>query len=109
MLEEYALKMKKVTEMVSKAMAKSLNLEERCFLNQFGEKAQYQARFNYYSCCQNPDLVLGLKPHADGSGYTVILQDEEGLQVFKDEKWITVPKLPEAVLVLMGDQMEVYI
>lgn len=107
MLEEYSLKMKIVTELVSKAMAKSLNLEENCFLNQYGEGAQYQARFNYYSLSQRPDLVLGLKPHADGSGYTIVLQDEEGLQVFKDGKWFTVPKISEAVLVLMGDQMEV--
>ncbi|KAH7564977.1 hypothetical protein ACOSQ2_021329 [Xanthoceras sorbifolium] len=106
-LEEYSLKMKMVTELVSKAMANSLNLEENCFLNQYGERAQYQARFNYYSCCQRPDLVLGLKPHADGSGYTIIMQDEEGLQVLKDEKWFTVPKISEAVLVLMGDQMEI--
>ncbi|KAK4836961.1 hypothetical protein QYF36_001664 [Acer negundo] len=106
-LEEYSLKTKIVTEIVSKAMAKSLNLEENCFLNQFGERAQYQARFNYYSRCQRPDLVLGLKPHADGSGYTTIFQDEEGLQVLKDEQWFTVPKLSEAFLVLMGDQMEI--
>ena len=91
-------------------MAKSLNLEENCFLNQFGEEAVLQARFNYYSCCQMPDLVLGLKPHADGSGYTIILQDDvEGLQVHKDGKWFTVPTIPHALLVLMGDQMEVYL
>ncbi|KAK1559750.1 hypothetical protein Q3G72_017959 [Acer saccharum] len=106
-LEEYSLKTKIVTEIVSKAMAKSLNLEENCFLNQFGERSQYQARFNYYSRCQRPDLVLGLKPHADGTGYTTILQDEEGLQVLKDEQWFTVPKLSEAFLVLLGDQMEI--
>jgi isopenicillin N synthase-like dioxygenase len=50
-----------------------------------------------------------LKPHADGSGYTVILQDDvEGLQILKDEQWFTVPTISDAFLVLMGDQMEVY-
>ena len=107
-LEEYTVKMKMFTEIVSKAIAKSLSLEENCFLNQFGEKGLLQARFNYYSCCQRPDLVLGLKPHADGSGYTVILQDDvEGLQVLKDEQWFTVPTVSHALLVLMGDQMQV--
>ncbi|GMY34104.1 protein SRG1-like [Fagus crenata] len=107
-LEEYTVKMKMFTEIVSKAIAKSLSLEENCFLNQFGEKGPLQARFNYYSCCQRPDLVLGLKPHADGSGYTVILQDDvEGLQVLKDEQWFTVPTVSHALLVLMGDQMEI--
>ncbi|KAK4374714.1 hypothetical protein RND71_005391 [Anisodus tanguticus] len=98
-------KMKMVTEITSKAMAKSLNLEENCFLEQFGKQAQLAARFNYYSPCQRPDLVLGLKPHADGTGYTIILQDDVGLQVLKDGKWY--PKDPTALLVLMGDQMEI--
>uniref|UniRef100_M1CRV5 Fe2OG dioxygenase domain-containing protein n=1 Tax=Solanum tuberosum TaxID=4113 RepID=M1CRV5_SOLTU len=106
-LEDYSEKMKMVTEITSKAMAKSLKLEEKCFLEQFGKQAQLHARFNYYSPCQRPDLVLGLKPHADGTGYTIILQDEVGLQVLKDGKWYTVPKNPTALLVLMGDQMEV--
>ncbi|KAK2982811.1 hypothetical protein RJ640_021301 [Escallonia rubra] len=106
-LKEYTEKMKMVTKLTSKAMAKSLNLEENCFLDQFGEQAPLQARFNYYSRCQRPDLVLGLKPHSDGSGYTIILQDEVGLQILKDDKWHTVPQNPHAILVLMADQMEI--
>jgi isopenicillin N synthase-like dioxygenase len=51
-----------------------------------------------------------LRAHADGSGYTIILQDDvEGLQVFKDERWFTVPAISDALLVLMGDQMEVWL
>ena len=99
--------MKRVTELISRAMAKSLNLHENCFLKQFGERSQLQARFNYYSPCKRPDLVLGLKPHSDGSGYTIIMQDEVGLQVLKDDKWYKIPKNPHALLVLMADQMEV--
>ncbi|KAI6689888.1 hypothetical protein NL676_026716 [Syzygium grande] len=106
-LQEYTVKMRMMTEAVSKGMAKSLDLQEDCFLNQFGGKAPLQARFNYYSRCSRPDLVLGLKPHADGSGYTIILQDVEGLQVLKGDKWFTVPTMSGALLVLMADQMEI--
>ncbi|GKV28159.1 hypothetical protein SLEP1_g37245 [Rubroshorea leprosula] len=107
-LEEYTIKIKMVTEMVSKAIAKSLQLEENCFQNQLGEGAILNARFNYYSRCQRPEVVLGLKPHADGSAYTIILQDDvEGLQVLKGEQWFTVPTISDALLVLMGDQMEI--
>ncbi|CAH9056531.1 unnamed protein product [Cuscuta epithymum] len=106
-VEEYTDKIKMVIEMTSKAMARSLNLEESCFHRQFGERSQLSVRFNYYSPCQRPDLVLGLKPHSDGSGYTVIIQDEAGLQVLKNDKWFTVPKNPHAILVIMGDQMEI--
>lgn len=96
-----------VIELTSKGMAMSLNLEENCFLNQFGARPMLQTRFNYYSRCPMPDLVLGLKPHSDGSGYTIILQDEVGLQILKDDKWFTVPKNSDALLILMADQMEV--
>lgn len=108
-LEEYMEKIKEVTVAVSRAMALSLGLGEECFVDQFGEESQLQARFNYYSPCSRPDLVLGLKQHSDGSGYTVILQDDgvEGLQVLKEGRWFTVPSLPHALLIVMGDQMEV--
>lgn len=106
-LEKYTEEMKRVTELISTAMAKSLNLDENCFLRQFGGRSQLSARFNYYSPCKRPDLVLGLKPHSDGSGYTIIMQDEVGLQVLKDDKWFKVPKNPHSLLVLMADQMEV--
>ncbi|KDP37045.1 hypothetical protein JCGZ_06101 [Jatropha curcas] len=107
-LQDYTTKMRMLTEVTSKAMAKSLNLEESCFLDQFGQKAPLQARFNYYSCCQRPDLVLGLKAHSDGSGYTIILQDDVGgLQILKDKNWITAPAISDALLILMGDQMQI--
>ncbi|KAK3427738.1 hypothetical protein EUGRSUZ_F03916 [Eucalyptus grandis] len=41
-LQEYTVKMRLMTEAISKAMAKSLDLQEDCFLIQFGEKAPLQ-------------------------------------------------------------------
>lgn len=107
MLEEYTKEMKRITEVVSRSMARSVDLAENCFVAQFGEGAQLAIRFNYYSTCKRPDLVLGLKPHADGSGYTLILQDQPGLQILRDGNWHTVPNNPDSLVVLMGDQMEV--
>jgi len=54
--------------------------------------------------------VLGLKPHADGSGYIIIPQDDvERLQVHHDGKWFTISTISHALLVLMGDQMDVLV
>ncbi|KAK6912253.1 Non-hem dioxygenase N-terminal domain [Dillenia turbinata] len=108
-LKDFTSKIKKVTEQVSRAMARSLDLDENCFLDQFGPRGTLQARFNYYSRCKTPDLILGLKPHSDGTGFTIILQgtEVEGLQVLKDDQWQTVPPSSDALLVLMGDQMEI--
>lgn len=108
-LNDYATKLKTVTEVLSKAIAKSLNLEESSFLNQFGDQALMQVRFNFYPPCSRPDLVHGVKPHTDRSGITVLLQDREveGLQILVDGKWYRVPVIPHALVVNLGDQMQV--
>ncbi|KAJ7957698.1 2-oxoglutarate (2OG) and Fe(II)-dependent oxygenase superfamily protein [Quillaja saponaria] len=108
-LKEYTEKIRKLTEVIFKAMARSLNLEEDCFWNQYGERAIMNARFNYYPPCPWPDLVLGIKPHADGSAITFLLQDNEveGLQICKDNQWFKVPIVPHALLVNVGDQVEI--
>lgn len=106
-LEEYTKKINMLTEVTSKVLAKALNLDQNCFMDELGDQATLTARFNYYSCCQRPDLVLGLKPHTDVTAFTMILQDESGLQVRKDDKWFTVPKHPDALVFLLGDHMEI--
>lgn len=103
--------MEKITEVVLKGMARSLNLEDGCFLEQYGKRAIMTARFNYYPKCARPERVLGVKPHADGSGITILLPDKEveGLQFQKDNQWFRVPIISEALLINVGDQAEVTI
>lgn len=101
--------MKLIVELLLKAMARSLNLEEDCFLKQYEDKELMAARFNYYPACPTPDSVLGAKAHSDGSAVTILLQDQEveGLQMFKDDQWFRVPILPHAFVVNAGDQIQV--
>ncbi|XP_031388683.1 protein SRG1-like [Punica granatum] len=107
-LHEYATKVKSVMDDLSKVMARSLNLDEDSFLSQYGARPIMQVRFNFYPPSPSAD-VLGVKPHSDRSGITVLLQDEEveGLQVFKDGAWATVPVIPQALVVNLGDQMQI--
>ncbi|KAK2991069.1 hypothetical protein RJ640_010071, partial [Escallonia rubra] len=81
-------------------MARSLCVEKNCFLNQYGERANMHARFNFYPRCPRPDLVLGLKPHADGSAITILMQEK---QVEVGESSI----IRHALLVNAGDQLEI--
>lgn len=110
-LHDYAAKVTKIEEQLLKSIEKSLSLPEGSFLNKFGENQTLDARFNYYPPCSKPDQVLGLKPHADGSGITILLQDRDvrGLQVLKDNRWLWVPIMPHALFVNLGDQLEVHI
>jgi len=108
-LELYTTKVQRLIDVLLKAMARSLSLENNCFLNQYGEQAIMTSRFNFYPVCPRPDLIIGSKPHADGSAITVLLQDKEveGLQFLKDDQWFTAPIVPEALLVNIGDQIEI--
>ncbi|XP_057538536.1 flavonol synthase/flavanone 3-hydroxylase-like [Amaranthus tricolor] len=110
-LNEYAKNMRRVLEIILKAIAKSLSLEETTFYRECeGEQGIYMlARFNYYPPCSSPDLVFGLKPHSDVSAITILLQDNEveGLQVQKDDQWFKVPIIPDALFINIGDQLEI--
>ena len=67
-------------------------------------------RMNYYPACPRPDLVLGLSPHSDGSALTVLQQGKGssvGLQILKDGKWISVQPIPNALVINIGDTIEV--
>ncbi|KAJ4726529.1 2-oxoglutarate (2OG) and Fe(II)-dependent oxygenase superfamily protein [Melia azedarach] len=54
--------------------------------------------------------VIGLTPHSDASGLTILLQinEVEGLQIKKNGKWLPVtPVLPNAFIVNIGDTLEI--
>ncbi|XP_057494276.1 protein SRG1-like [Actinidia eriantha] len=66
-------------------------------------------RMNYYPPCPQPDLVIGLTPHSDAVGLTILLQlnEVEGLQIKKDGMWVPVRPLPNAFTVNIGDMLEI--
>ncbi|XP_050366406.1 jasmonate-induced oxygenase 2-like isoform X2 [Argentina anserina] len=108
-IDQYISNLQVITETVLKGMARSLNLEEDCFLDKYGEQRKMDGRFNFYPPCSRPDRVLGTKPHADGTIITLLLQDKEmeGLQFLKDDQWFRAPIVPEALLINVGDQAEI--
>ncbi|MCL7025045.1 hypothetical protein MKW94_028499 [Papaver nudicaule] len=54
-------------------------------------------------------LVIGLTPHSDFAGLTILLHvnEVEGLQIRKEGKWISVKPLPNAFVVNIGDVLEI--
>ncbi|KDP30220.1 hypothetical protein JCGZ_17002 [Jatropha curcas] len=109
MLDEFARNSQQLNEILLKEMARSLGLDENCFLDQYGERPLVTGKFNYYPPCPMPDKILGVRPHADGSVLTILLQDKEveGLQFLKDNQWFRVPIIPDALFVNAGDQAEI--
>ncbi|KAK6781540.1 hypothetical protein RDI58_019336 [Solanum bulbocastanum] len=64
---------------------------------------------NYYPCCPQPELALGMPPHSDHGLLTLIIQNQVGgLQVQHQGKWIHVNALPNSLLVNTGDHLEIF-
>uniref|UniRef100_J3MBS2 Fe2OG dioxygenase domain-containing protein n=1 Tax=Oryza brachyantha TaxID=4533 RepID=J3MBS2_ORYBR len=109
-LHEYTLKIKTIKNNILVALDKLLELDEDCLINQFSHKAVTTARFNRYSPCPRPDVVLGLKPHSDLFVLTVLLMDKDvsGLQILRDGTWYSVPTAQDcSLLVNIGVTLEV--
>ena len=102
------MELKKLAMKLLSLMAKALKMKDEEMRDVFEEGMQ-SMRMNYYPPCPKPDLAIGLSPHSDGTGLTILLQgnEMEGLQIKKDGMWIPVTPLPGAFVVNIGDMLEV--
>jgi len=63
---------------------------------------------NCYPTCPEPGLTLGIHPHSDYGSITLLLQTRSGLEIEdKNKNWVPVPFVDGALVVQLGDQMEV--
>lgn len=109
-VERYAIEVERVAQELLSLFAENLHLEDAdYFKNAFGSEPMNSMRMNFYPPCPRPDLVLGLSPHADGGGVTLLLQDDEtvGLHIRKNNQWIPVEPIPHALVINIGDMVEV--
>ncbi|KAK2996248.1 hypothetical protein RJ639_027454 [Escallonia herrerae] len=108
-VENYSKEIRKLCKSILCFLALSLGLDRDVFEEMFGEAVQ-AIRMNYYPACPRPDLVLGLSPHSDGSALTVLQQGKGssvGLQILKGNKWVPVQPIPNALVINIGDTIEV--
>lgn len=108
-LDAYSLEIKKVATKLLTLMAQNLNLKPHYFNENFGEDSRMSLRMNYYPPCPQPELVLGVQPHSDAGGLTLLVQDydREGLNIKKEGSWISVKPIPNAFIVNIGDILEI--
>ncbi|XP_072983271.1 protein LATERAL BRANCHING OXIDOREDUCTASE 1 [Typha latifolia] len=107
-LEIYSVRIRELCQKLLVHIAKTLGLAPSTFNDMFAEAVQ-AVRMNYYPQCPRPDLVLGLSSHSDGSALTVLQQDTGciGLQILKDDAWIPIHPIPNALVINLGDTLEV--
>uniref|UniRef100_A0A453AG06 Fe2OG dioxygenase domain-containing protein n=2 Tax=Aegilops tauschii subsp. strangulata TaxID=200361 RepID=A0A453AG06_AEGTS len=106
-IEEYSSKLMKLARSVATFIAKTLDIDPELVADKI--VVQY-VRMNYYPpCTLMPEKVLGFSPHSDGSFLTILLEiiSVQGLQIRRHGAWIPVKPLANALLVNVGDLLEI--
>ncbi|GMH19425.1 hypothetical protein Nepgr_021266 [Nepenthes gracilis] len=107
-IEAYAIELEKLALKLLEYMAKALKMEANEIRTVY-EGGMQGMRMNYYPPCPQPDLAIGLAPHSDIQGITILLQvnEVEGLEIKKDGRWFPAKPLSNAFLVNLGDSLEI--
>ena len=85
--------MEKLSKLLLKAIAKSLDWNENIFAPHFDSNHTSLRRLNYYPICPNPENNMGVHHHTDAGVLTVLLQDDNvnSLYVYYNNQWISIP------------------
>uniref|UniRef100_A0ACD5VYY6 Uncharacterized protein n=1 Tax=Avena sativa TaxID=4498 RepID=A0ACD5VYY6_AVESA len=109
-LESYSVAVQRVACDLLRAMAENLGVRDHSDMTRLA--ASQAVRMNYYPPCPEAhvDRVLGLSPHSDAIGITLLLQVSAvpGLQIRRDGGWVPVMPLPGALVANVGDVVEVF-
>ncbi|XP_010464819.1 PREDICTED: leucoanthocyanidin dioxygenase [Camelina sativa] len=109
-IDEYGKELVNLGGRLMAILSSNLGLKEDQLQEAFGgEEVGACMRVNYYPKCPQPELALGLSPHSDPGGITILLPDDQvvGLQVRHGDTWITVNPLRHAFIVNLGDQVQI--
>ena len=107
-IDRYSLELTKVASFLWQYVSKNLGVAPEVLEQIFKDHPQ-GLRFNYYPPCPESDKVIGISPHSDATGLSILLQiyDIQGLQIRKGGKWVAVSALPNSFIVNLGDITEV--
>ncbi|KAK3001875.1 hypothetical protein RJ639_020581 [Escallonia herrerae] len=107
-MESYISEVQRLAMKLLGLMAQALKMDKGEMEEMFEDGMQFM-RMTYYPPCPQPEQVVGLRPHSDATGLTILLQVNgvEGLQVKRNGVWIPVKFLSDAFVVNVGDILEI--
>uniref|UniRef100_A0A0D9VVK9 Fe2OG dioxygenase domain-containing protein n=1 Tax=Leersia perrieri TaxID=77586 RepID=A0A0D9VVK9_9ORYZ len=107
-LEKFSAEMTNLAMRILSFMATDLGVDQEAFVGAFRDRQQSMA-IHRYPPCRHPDKVIGITPHTDGLGLTLLLQldDTPGLQIRKDGRWFPVQPRPGSFIINVADILQV--
>jgi len=110
-MKQFASEIQKLSEKLLELLCENLGLEPGYLKQAFAGSngPTFGTKVSAYPPCPRPDLVNGLRAHTDAGGIILLFQDDQvsGLQLLKDGEWVDVPPVRHAIVVNIGDQLEV--
>ncbi|KAH6767045.1 hypothetical protein C2S52_018028 [Perilla frutescens var. hirtella] len=109
-IENYVKVGRELLDEVLEALAEAISVDTRSFSQYFDvATSEVNVRVNCYPPSPRPDLTMGIVPHTDASALTLLtqFQSSNGLQLYKDNQWITVQWPCKTLLVNVGDFIEI--
>jgi isopenicillin N synthase-like dioxygenase len=104
---EYSKQVMKLGSVMFELLSEALGLNPN-YLNEFGCNEGLAVVYHYYPSCPQPELTLGAIKHTDNDFLTVLLQDHiGGLQLLRENSWVDVSPIPGALIISIGDLLQV--
>lgn len=118
-LEHHREHAERIAAVLLRAIAHSLGADGADLASAFAPRHSSFLRLNYYPRCPRPEAPpglavasdghLGINYHTDAGALTVLLTDDvPGLQVYRGERWHTVVPAPSALVINIGDVVQVW-
>ncbi|ERM96311.1 hypothetical protein AMTR_s00001p00189490 [Amborella trichopoda] len=108
--DAYGKELRKVVTTILAILSVGLGVEPDRLDRELGglDDLLMQLKINYYPKCPQPDLALGVEAHTDISALTLLLHNMvPGLQLWYKGKWVTAKCIPGALIVHIGDSLEI--
>ncbi|KAJ1281214.1 hypothetical protein BS78_04G290700 [Paspalum vaginatum] len=110
-MKQFASEIQKLSENLLDLLCENLGLEKGYLKQAFAGSngPTFGTKVSAYPPCPRPDMVDGLRAHTDAGGIILLFQDDQvsGLQLLRDGEWVDVPPVRHAIVVNIGDQLEV--